>query len=102
MPKNTEKQYRYTKNRELSWLCFNRRALEEAADPSVPALERLKFVSIFSGNLDEFFVVRVGGLFDLTNMTPDDRDSKTGWTPAEQLQHIYRTIPGLLTMKKHM
>lgn len=99
MPKNTQKQYRYTQNRELSWLRFNQRVLEEAADPTVPALERLKFVSIFSSNLDEFFMVRVGSLFDLARMMPDDADSKTGWTPAEQLHHIYRAIPGLLTMK---
>ena len=84
MPKNFEEPYRYTQNRELSWLRFNRRVLEEAADPSVPALERLKFVSIFSSNLDEFFMVRVGSLFDLAHMTPDDTDSKTGWTPAQQ------------------
>ena len=102
MPKNTQKQYRYTQNRELSWLRFNRRVLEEAADPGVPALERLKFVSIFSSNLDEFFMVRVGSLFDLAHMTPDDTDSKTGWTPAQQLHHVYRTIPGLLTMKKQI
>ena len=102
MPKNTEKQYRYTQNRELSWLRFDRRVLEEAADPAVPALERLKFVSIFSSNLDEFFMVRVGSLFDIAHMTPDDADSKTGWTPAEQLHHVYRTIPGLLAMKKQI
>lgn len=102
MPKNTQKQYRYTQNRELSWLRFNRRVLEEAADPGVPALERLKFVSIFSSNLDEFFMVRVGSLFDLAHMTPDDTDSKTGWTPAQQLHHVYRAIPGLLAMKKQI
>ena len=102
MPKNTEKQYRYTQNRELSWLRFNRRVLEEAADPSVPALERLKFVSIFSSNLDEFFMVRVGSLFDLAHMTPEDTDSKTGWTPAQQLRHVYRSTPGLLAMKKQI
>ena len=102
MPKNTERQYRYTQNRELSWLRFDRRVLEEAADPNVPALERLKFVSIFSSNLDEFFMVRVGSLFDLSHMTPDDTDNKTGWTPAEQLHHIYRAIPGLLAMKEQI
>lgn len=102
MPKNTEKQYRYTQNRELSWLRFNQRVLEEAADPSVPALERLKFLSIFSSNQDEFFMVRVGSLFDLARMTPDDRDNKTGWTAAEQLHKIYRAVPGLLAMKKQI
>ena len=88
MSKNPEKQYRYTQNRELSWLRFNQRVLEEAADPAVPALERLKFISIFSSNLDEFFMVRAGSLFDLARMTPDDADSKTGWTPAQQLHQI--------------
>lgn len=102
MPENSQKQYRYTQNRELSWLRFDRRVLEEAADPGVPSLERLKFVSIFSSNLDEFFMVRVGSLFDLAHMTPDDTDNKTGWTPAQQLRQIYRAIPGLLTMKKQI
>lgn len=102
MPKNFEEPYRYTQNRELSWLRFDRRVLEEAADPGVPALERLKFVSIFSSNLDEFFMVRVGSLFDLAHMTPDNTDNKTDWTPAEQLHHIYRVIPGLLAMKQQI
>ncbi len=102
MPKNTQEQYRYTQNRELSWLRFDRRVLEEAADPSVPALERLKFVSIFSSNLDEFFMVRAGSLFDLAHMTPEDKDNKTGWTPEEQLRHIYRAVPGLLAMKQQI
>ena len=102
MSKNTQEQYGYTQNRELSWLRFNQRVLEEAANPSVPAMERLKFVSIFSSNLDEFFMVRVGSLFDLARMTPNDTDNKTGWTPAEQLHHIYRAVPGLLAMKKQI
>lgn len=102
MSKSIKKRYRYTQNRELSWLRFNRRVLEEAADTTVPTLERLKFISIFSTNLDEFFMVRVGSLFDLARMTPDDRDNKTGWTPTEQLRRIYHTIPGLLAMKKQI
>ncbi|MGN1409103.1 MAG: polyphosphate kinase 1 [Eubacteriales bacterium] len=102
MSKDTQERFCYTQNRELSWLRFDKRVLEEAADPSVPALERLKFVSIFSSNLDEFFMVRVGSLFDLARMTPDDTDNKSGWTASEQLRHIYRAVPGLLAMKKQI
>ena len=99
MSKDTEQSYHYTQNRELSWLRFNRRVLEEAADPTVPALERLKFVSIFSSNLDEFFMVRVGSLFDIARISPEETDNKTGLTAAQQLHRIYCTVPGLLTMK---
>lgn len=102
MPKDTQEQYRYAQNRELSWLRFNRRVLEEATDTAVPLLERLKFISIFSSNLDEFFMVRAGSLFDLARMTPDVTDNKTGWTPAEQLERIYRAVPGLLAVKEQV
>ena len=55
----------YTQNRELSWLRFDQRVLEEARDKSVPLLERMKFVAIFTSNLDEFFMIRVGSLYEI-------------------------------------
>ena len=55
----------YTQNRELSWLRFNQRVLEEARDESVPLMEGMKFVAIFTSNLDEFFMIRVGSLYDM-------------------------------------
>jgi len=78
-------------NRELSWLEFNRRVLHEAADESLPPLERLKFVAIFGGNLDEFFMKRVGGLHlqlasGVVKVSPDGR------TPAEQLTAITERV----------
>lgn len=104
MSENTggKKKYIYTQNRELSWLRFNKRVLEEAADAKVPLLERLKFVSIFSTNLDEFFMVRVGSLFDIASMNPDHTDNKSGMSPEEQLDSIYRVIPGLVERKRRI
>ena len=85
-----ERNYAFTQSRELSWLRFNRRVLEEAGDETVPLLERLKFISIFTSNLDEFFMVRVGNLFDLSLVSPEETDNKTGLTPAGQLAEIQR------------
>ena len=82
----------YTQNRELSWLSFDERVLAEAADESVPLLERLKFASIFTSNLDEFFMIRVGSLFDLMGVDPERRDSRSDMTPAEQLAAIYEAV----------
>ncbi|MEG1830935.1 MAG: polyphosphate kinase 1 [Raoultibacter sp.] len=79
----------YMQNRELSWLTFNERVLAQGADETVPLLERLTFIAIFSSNLQEFFMVRVGSLTDLGLLKKAVRDSKTGMTPAEQLSAIY-------------
>ena len=69
------KKYPFTQNRELSWLRFNERVLEEAADPRVPLLERLKFIAIFTSNLDEFYMIRCGSLYDLSLIDKDDIDN---------------------------
>ena len=102
-PQNQEEnKYACTQSRELSWLRFNRRVLEEAGDESVPLLERLKFIAIFASNLDEFFMVRVGNLFDLSLVSPGEIDGKTGLTPAGQLAEIYSVIPGLIEIKNRL
>lgn len=79
----------YMQNRELSWLDFNKRVLDQGEDHNVPLLERLTRVSIFSSNLQEFFMVRVGSLTDLSLVNKELRDNKTQMTPDEQLRAIY-------------
>lgn len=75
-------------NRELSWLKFNERVLEEAENPENPLCERLTFVSIYQSNLDEFYMVRVGSLVDQMLLAKDIRENKTNMTPEEQLDAI--------------
>jgi polyphosphate kinase len=79
-------------NRELSWLEFNRRVLEEAQDPQVPLLERLKFLAIFSSNLDEFFMVRVGGLQQKVQAGVPLGSGADKMPPAEQLERISQVV----------
>ena len=77
-------------NRELSWLSFNERVLLEAADTSVPLLERLKFLMIYQSNLEEFYRVRIGILMHRTLLTPDKRDPVSGMLAEETIQEVLR------------
>ena len=99
MENTAEYDLSYTQNRELSWLKFNERILAEASDPSVPLIERLRFVSIFTSNLDEFFMVRVGSLVDLNAMAPEDAENKSGMTPAQQLDRIFEAVRPLIVRR---
>ena len=86
----------YYDNRELSWLKFNLRVLEEAENPEVPLFERFRFASIFASNLDEFFMVRVGSLYDKAISEKSRRDYKTGLSPREQLSLIADRVAHLM------
>jgi len=85
----------YTQNRELSWLRFNERVLDEAMEEGVPAFERLKFISIFTSNLDEFYMVRVGSIYDETFLPEPQIDNKTGMNSFEEIEEIFRATAPL-------
>ncbi len=96
---DSKKDYTCYVNREISWLKFNERVLEEAEDSDVPLLERLNFISIFQSNLDEFFMVRVGALHDAMLVSNSSRDNKSGMTPKEQLDAVMVRVKKLLKRK---
>ena len=92
----------YTQNRELSWLCFDDRVLQEANAPEVPLLERLKFISIYASNLNEFFMIRVGSLTQVKQIKIDQIDNKSGLTAAEQLKLIYKAVGTSIRKRDHI
>ena len=93
--KSERYDFSYTQNRELSWLRFDARVLDEAYEESVPLFERLNFAAIFQSNLDEFFMIRVGSLCDMAAVDKEHTDSKSGLTAKEQLHLIYKAVEPL-------
>ncbi len=91
-----KRDYSYTQNRELSWLMFDNRVMDEAFDPEVPLFERLKFCEIFDSNLEEWFMIRVGGLSDLATLKNQPKDNKSHKTPSGQLDAIFEALPPLV------
>lgn len=95
-PRDHEYDYSYTQNREVSWLRFNDRVLEESFDETAPLFERMKFVSIFQSNLDEWFMIRIGGLSDLATLKHQPVDNKSNETPSQQLAVIFKNLKPLI------
>lgn len=89
----------FTQNRELSWLKFNERVLDEASDKSIELFERLKFFAIFESNLNEFFMVRVGRLTDIEKLKKQSIDSKSNLTAKEQLDLVLKNVKSLYKKK---
>ena len=90
-----KRDFSYTQNREVSWLRFDNRVLDEAFDESVPLCERIKFCAIFQSNMDEWFMIRVGGLSDLAELKHQPADNKSNETPSEQLEVLFDMLPAL-------
>lgn len=88
----TKEAIPYMQNREISWLQFDERCMWQAKDSANPLIERLRFLSIFTSNLDEFFMVRVGSLIDMLPLGDKYWDDKTGQTAKEQLSEIYKEV----------